>query len=129
RLSKSLGVLHVLNADRIEKLLEVLKTRMHEIYYNIVSPEFSKQKIDLNSIKSIIQNHKTFDVGTKEVGIDFVNFLQKRNISNSAELKKATIDFFNHKKQILGNIEANEVFLADYYGVLENTLLQIENPQ
>lgn len=129
RLSKSLGVLHVLNADRIEKLLAVLKTRMHEIYYNIVSPEFSKQNIDLNSIKSIIQNHKSFDVGTKEVGIDFVNFLQKRNITNSTELKKSTIDFFNHKKQILGNIEANEVFLADYYGVLENTLLQIENPQ
>ncbi len=129
KLSKSLGVLHVLNADRIEKLLAVLKTRMHQIYYDIVSSEFRKMNIDYNSIKSIIQNHKSFDVGTKEVGIDFVNFLQKRNISNSTELKTATIDFFNHKKQILGNIEANEVFLADYYGVLENTLLQIQNPQ
>jgi hypothetical protein len=129
RLSKSLGVLHVLNADRIEKLLAVLKIRMHQIYYDIVSSEFGKNNIDFNSIKSIIQNHKSFDVGTKEVGIDFVNFLQKRNISNSTELKKYTIDFFNHKKQILGNIEANEVFLADYYSVLENTLLQIENPK
>jgi hypothetical protein len=129
RLSKSLGVLHILNAERIEKLLAVLKTRMHQIYYDVVSLEFSKQFIEFNSIKSIIQNHKSFDIGTKEVGIDFVNFLQKKNIINSKELKKGTIDFFNHKKQILGNIEANEVFLADYYGVLENTLLQIENPQ
>jgi hypothetical protein len=129
RLSKSLGVLHVLNADRIEKLLADLKTRMHQIYYDIVSSEFCKEHIDFNSIKSIIQNHKSLDVGTKEVGIDFVNFLQKRNLSHSTELKKATIDFFNYKKQILGNIEANEVFLADYYNVLENTLLQIENPQ
>lgn len=127
RLSKSLGVLHILNADRIEKLLAILKNRMRKVY-DIISIEIvNKNSID--NIKAIIQNNNVLDVGTKEVGIDFLNFIQKRNIVTSQELDKVSIDFYNHKKRIAGNIEANEVFLADYYGVLENTLLQIQNPE
>lgn len=127
RLSKSLGVLHVLNAERIEKLLATLKSRMRKVY-DIVSVEIAN-KNDIDNIKSIIQNNNDLDVGTKEVGIDFLNFLHKKNIDTSKELVQVSIDFFNHKKRIVGNIEANEVFLADYYGVLENTLLQIQNPE
>ena len=128
RLSKSLGVLHVLNADRIEKLLDVLKIRMRKVH-DLVYKETKPKSFDFEKIKIIIQNHSEFDVGTKEVGIDFVNSLKSSRFENSNDFNKASLEFFNHKKSIVSNIEANKVFLADYYGVLENTLLQIESPE
>lgn len=128
RLSKSLGVLHVLNAERIEKLLLTLKYRMRSVF-DLISSHFIGSSVDYEFIKTEIQNYNSFDIGTKEVGIDLLNFLQKKNVTNSDELKNISIEFFNHKKRIVGNIEANEVFLADYYGVLENTLLAIQDPQ
>lgn len=128
RLSKSLGVLHVLNADRIEKLLDVLKIRMRKVHY-LVYKETRSKSFDFEKIKTIIQNHSEFDFGTKEVGIDFVNFLKSRRFESSNNFNKTSLEFFTHKKSIVSDIEANEVFLADYYGVLENTLLQIESPE
>lgn len=128
RLSKTLGVLHILKADRIEKLLDILKTRIRSVH-DFISVELSNQDTDFESIKSKIQNHPQFDIGTKEVGIDFLNFLKKKGVSEINLLPNASREFFNHKKVIVSNINANEVFLADYYGVLENTLLQIDNPK
>lgn len=128
RLSKSLGVLHVLNADRIEKLLFTLKERMRLIYDFTLS-KINGSEIVWENLKTEIQNHTAFEIGTKEVGIDFVNFIQRRNSITAEGIRKSSIEFYNHKKRIVSNIEANEVFLADYYGVLENTLLQIQNPQ
>ena len=127
RLSKSLGVLHVLNEERVLKLLTILKNRMR-IIYDILKVE-STNEIDIDSIKSLIQNNIDLDIGTKEVGIDFLNFLKNKKTITTKELNSASINFYNHKKNIVGNIGANEVFLADYYGVLENTLLQIQNPE
>lgn len=127
RLSKSLGVLHVLSAERIEKLLSVLKNRMRTIY-DFVESKIDVVKPDFNAVKSEIQNTSSFDIGTKEVGIDFINFLQRRGLSSTSDFNKLSTDFFEHKKRLLGNIEANEVFLADYYGVLESTLLAIQEP-
>ena len=37
--------------------------------------------------------------------------------------------FTKRKKRLISSIEAKDVFIADYYGVLENTLLQIEQPE
>lgn len=128
RLSKSLGVLHVLNAERIEKLLITLKERMR-LVYDFIQGKIAGQELDWGYIKTEIQNYDAFEIATKEVGIDFMNFAQKRNGSTAEQIKKLSIEFFNHKKRILGNIEANDVFLADYYGVLENTLLAIQEPQ
>ena len=52
RLSKSLGVLHVLSANRIEKLLSVLKVRMRINYdYLLQKIDFTKQN-DFESIKN-----------------------------------------------------------------------------
>lgn len=128
RLSKTLGVLHILNADRIEKLLDVLKTRMRSVY-DFISAEFNDKNTDLEAIKTKIQNHNQFDIATKEVGIDFINFLKRKNGSQINLLPNLSKEFFNHKKVIVSNIDVNHVFLADYYGVLENTLLQIDNPK
>ncbi|UBM61341.1 AAA family ATPase [Candidatus Sulfidibacterium hydrothermale] len=128
RLSKSLGVLHVLKAERIEKLMSILKTRMRQVY-DVINQEFKSQNNNYDELKTKIQNHDSFDIGTKEVGIDFINYLQNRGVNSSNELNKNSIAYFNNKKRIVGNIEAKDVFLADYYGVLENTLLQIESPE
>lgn len=128
RLSKSLGVLHVLSAERIEKLLIILKVRMRFIY-DFIQKKIGDQELDLEIIKTEIQNHETFDIATKEVGIDFVNFAKKRNGKTAEQVKKISVEFFNHKKRILFNIEVNDIFLTDYYGVLENTLLAIQEPQ
>ena len=128
RLSKSLGVLHVLNADKIEKLLVTLKERMRLIY-NFIQVKVVGKETNWENLKTEIQNHSSFDIGTKEVGINFVNFISKRNASSVEQVRKLSIEFFNHKKRIVGNIEASDVFLANYYGVLGDTLLQIQNPQ
>lgn len=128
RLSKSLGVLHVLKAERIEMLLSILKSRMRKVY-DIIKEELIRQNTNYDEIKTKIQNYKSFDNEIKEVGLDFINYLQNKGVKSSNELKSNSIDFFNHKKRLIGNIEAKNAFLTDYYGVLENTLLQIENPK
>lgn len=126
RLSKKLGVLHILSAGRMEELLNTLRYRMR-IIYDFVNALYTDKIIDLEFYKTKIQNHQTFDIGTKEVGIDFVNFIKKRGISIE-KLNTISIEFYNHKKRILSNISTNEVFLSDYYGVLKETLLLIESP-
>jgi hypothetical protein len=128
RLSKSLGVLHVLNAEKIEKLLNTLKERMRLIY-NFIQGKITGHETNWENLKTEIQNHNVFDIGTKEVGIDFVNYISKRSASSVERVRNLSIEFFNHKKRIVGNIEASDVFLANYYGVLEDTLLQIQNPK
>jgi len=127
RLSKSLGVLHILNAERIEELLLILKVRMRKIY-DVFKVELLKQNITTDTLKSTIQNHSDIEIGTKEVGIDFINFTIKRQILNSKNLSKLAKIYFEYKKETLGTIDVNKTFLADYYGVLENTLMQINEP-
>lgn len=127
RLSKSLGVLHVLSAERIDKLLITLKSRMRLIY-DFLEPNLNSETINFNRLKTEIQNAQTFDIATKEVGIDFLNFLARKGFSSKPDFGKYSIEFFEHKKRLVENIQANEVFLADYYGVLESTLLAIQEP-
>lgn len=56
--------------------------------YDIISIEIVN-KNNIDNIKAIIQNNNVLDVGTKEVGIDFLNFYSKRNIVTSQELDKS----------------------------------------
>ena len=129
RLSKSLGVLHVLSANRIEKLLSVLKVRMRINYdYLLQKIDFTKQN-DFESIKTNIQNNQEFDNGTKEIGIEFLNYINHKPLSNLNDFIKYSKSFYERKKRLISSIEAKDVFIADYYGVLENTLLQIEQPE
>ena len=130
RLSKSLGVLHVLSADRIEKLLSILKIRMRVNYDYL-----KKQKIDFTtqnnfeSIKTSIQNNQEFDNGTKEIGIEFINYINHKPLSNLNDFVKYSKSFYENKKRLISNIETKDVCIADYYGVLKATLLQIERPE
>ncbi len=76
RLSNSLGVLHVLNADKIQKISDVFKERITRIHEFLLSEKF-KQNQNWDDLKTKIQN--SFDIGTIEVGIDYVNFLAKHS--------------------------------------------------
>ena len=127
QLSSRLGVLHILTADRIHELLDILKIRMRKVY-NLILYETRTNSFNFEKLKSSIQNQSEFDVGTKEVGLDFVNFL-KRFRYNKNKLNEASRKFFRAKEQKVASLQASQVFLADYYGVLENTLLQIESPE
>jgi len=129
RLSKSLGVLHVLSAERIDGLIKILKERTRLVYDFISGRIVNGHNIDLEVIKNEIQNQKSFDIGTKEVGIDFINFLKKNGANSILRIKELSADFFHNKRTRATSIQANEVFLADYYGVLENTLLAIQQPE
>lgn len=127
RISKSLGVLHILSETRITALLQMLKVRMRAVYDFLRLP-IQDVIEDFGQLKTAVQNHNDFDIATKEVGIDFINYLQKKTFG-VFDLNNASRDYFLHKKQLIENIGVSEVFLADYYGVLENTLLAIQTPE
>jgi hypothetical protein len=128
RLSKSLGITLVMNEERIESLISLLKERMRNVYDSI-NKHFQKENIDFDKIKSEIQDNNSFDVGTREVGIDLINFLKRKNVSTVEEFSQESIEFFKNKTEVVKTIAGNEIFLSDYYNVLERTLLAINNPE
>lgn len=133
RLSKSIGVLHVLTEKRKGDLLTNLNSRALNIinfidsyakFKNITSLTLN----DFDTIKEQIQNNSQFDFPIKEVGIDFLNFLIKKGLSSLATHDETVKQFIRHKTDLVSKI-VDEIFLSDYYGVLENTLLAINNPE
>jgi len=132
RLSKSIGVLHILTEKRKGDLLTNLNSRVTIVKKFIESYVKSKNASsldlnDLDAIKEQIQNNKQFEIPIKEVGIDFLNFVKKKGLLNLATLDEVVKQFIRHKADLVSNI-VDEIFLSDYYGVLENTLLAINKP-
>ncbi len=132
RLSKSIGVLHVLTEKRKGDLLTNLNSRVVKIK-NFIDSYAKLKNItsltlnDLDIIKEQVQNNTQFDIPIKEVGIDFLNFLKKKGLLNLVALDETVKQFIKHKADLVSNI-VDEIFLSDYYGVLENTLLAINKP-
>lgn len=132
RLSKSIGVLHVLTEQRKGNLLTNLNARITIIKTFIDNSLKSNNSTsltgnDLDSLKEQIQNNKQFEIPIKEVGIDFINFLKKKELLNLSTLDETVKLFIRHKADLVSHI-VDEIFLSDYYGVLENTLLAINKP-
>lgn len=134
RLSRRLGVLHVMSEIRINALEQLLQTRVNTIY------KFLKRQPELinnaspdgktaDGLKERIQNSPSFEVGTKEVGVELVRYLFRHQYLTLGMLKVGALAFTKHKKELLAGTEASRMFLADYYEVLENTLLAIQNPE
>jgi hypothetical protein len=134
RLSKSLGVLHLLSEARIRVLLSNLHHRT-QLSKSLIDAYIQANSIsvfnmlNLTSIKEKIQNYRELDNAEKEVGVDLVNYLIKNQLWNALDINSSTTKFISYKTDIIGNIEADKVFLADYYGVLDDTLLAINNPE
>lgn len=128
RLSKSLGVLHVLSEDRIMEVLGLLKIRLNNVF-TLIKPYYSSTSCTLAHLKIIVENDLTIDIPTKQEGIDFINYVLKKRLRDSLNLTESIHAFFKYKEKLLANIELQEIFIRDYYGVLENTLLQIQSPE
>ena len=128
RLSKSVGVLHVLTDKRKTELITNLDSRTTAIKNFIVSVLKDKTVSaysDYEKLKEQIQNNKPFDIPTIEVGIDLINFQKKKGYLSLANIEEVVKSFIKFKADLVNNIDVKEVFLSDYYGVLENTLLLI----
>jgi len=126
KISRSLGVLHLMSEVRIAMLLKTLKERLGIIQLilrngdKVFPPDYRK-------LKTIVQNNPTLEIAVKEVGIDFLNYCYKQYGEYDFGILGKM--YFEHKKQLLENIEVNAAFLADYYGVLQNTMLAINDSE
>jgi len=126
-LAKKLGVLAILSAERIAELERLLKARTRHGYNFIQQSSSELSRENSSSLKSEIQN-STLDKATKEVGIDLVNYLCKNSAFSKAAIQEGERKFCKKKINSLAKIEASEVFLKDYYGVLKATLLAMTMP-
>lgn len=130
RVSKQLGVLHVMSEDRIAELKETLRKRLAILYKYIKLNEEDKHLLsEREKLLESIQNSEQFDIGTKDLGIDLIRY--SRNVHRSFVESRDEIfkKFYERRESLLEQIATNEVFLVDYYGVLQNSLNQIENPE
>jgi hypothetical protein len=131
RLSKSVGVLHVLTDKRKNELLSNLAFRTTTVKNFILlflMDKTASSYSEYENLKEQIQNNKQFDIPTIEVGIDFMNYQKKRGYLVSTNIEEAVKSFIKFKTDLVNNIDVKEVFLSDYYGVLDNTLLLINRP-
>lgn len=128
-LSKSLGVLHVMSEERIKELDEIYRTRLIELFNFVKSKSDDKYILsEPEKLKESIQLYSRFDVGTKELGIQLVNYSTKQR-KNFVDSRDDIFNGFNlAQKKMLHKIALNEIFLGDYYGVLKNILQQIDDP-
>jgi hypothetical protein len=133
RLSKSLGVLHLMTEARMEELKKLLINRVKsakEELLNIVSKNAERLFIGepYQKAKELILNSRNLKQPEKEVAVDFINFLKRNNLSITLDLDNSTSKFINYKRNFLEGICVNDVFIIDYYGVLSNILKAITDP-
>lgn len=133
RLSKNLGVLHLMTERRIRELKATLNERLIvaiSVIRSIVKCNGERLVYSNDSIilKEIISNSKTLDVAHKEVAVDFINFLHFKKHSVTSKYEESSIEFVNSKIDSLESICVNGIFISDYYGVLINVLKAINDP-
>jgi len=132
RVSKALGVLHVMSEDRIDQLTSMMRKRLLTLFKYIKLLGDNKYLLsDYEALIESIQNHKRLDIGTKELGIDLVKFAlyNSKTFVNENDRDEVFKNFYDRQLKLLERIATNEIFLADYYGVLKNSLHQINNPE
>lgn len=129
-LSKRLSVLHLMSEERQKDILKNLENRIKE-GFEVIKPKIIFNKIlnkkESDEILSFVQN-SSLDKGTIEVGIDLIHFLRKKIIKSEGALNDYLDDFYIYKKNKLSSIAAHDIFLADYYGVLESVFLSLSDP-
>ncbi|WP_286425155.1 UvrD-helicase domain-containing protein [Myroides marinus] len=127
KLSNDLGVLGILGQERINSVLSTLRFRLNSIFV-LIKSNYQNHSFTNKDLKSFIQLSTQIDIGTKEVGIDFINYLIRKKLQNRPDLKEIIKEFYTSREKRLTNIELKDTFLSDYYGVLESLLLQVQDP-
>jgi hypothetical protein len=127
RLSKKLGVLHLMTEKRMTELkevldrsLDILKVQLPDLF-SLNSQKIFGANVNWNSAIEAIQNSK-LDISSKHYGIDLVRFLRKNNKSLTVGLALSIAEFKNIKLVQLEEMTHKNVFLRDYIGCLKNTI-------
>ncbi len=133
RLSRSLGILLIMTAPRIEGLKKTLNERVQAVLAELrflTSTNGDKLRYGsmVHVLKELVTNSKKLDQPQKEVGVDFLNFLHYENLSVTNDLDISSIKYTDSKRSFLESTCINNVFINDYYGVLKNIIRAIANP-
>jgi hypothetical protein len=134
RLSKSLGVLHLMTEDRFAELHQILKTSLRFLVDNLPgtfdnhSNRIFGIHTNYNVAIEVIQN-STWQITTKEYGVSFVRFLRANNRSLTVDLSRSAKEFYGIKLGQLQDMTQHNIFLRDYVGCLRNTLNIIQDPK
>ena len=127
-LSTNLGVLHVMSEERIIKLKNLINKRLRTITDYLDT----KNKYLLSEPDKLIQefqNHRGLDKGTIELAIDLIKYSERSKILLVHNKIKCIKKFKKFKCTQLTNFATRNIFLSDYYGVLKETIDQIQNPE
>jgi hypothetical protein len=127
RLSLNLGVLHILNEARLSELSSNFRDRMASVYRFITPTINFSEPINFEGLKTSLQNNLDLDIGTKEVGVKWLNNLEKRRPNSKERYNIRTKIYVNYEKQKISSINTQDIFLTDYYGVLKDTLKLIRD--
>lgn len=130
-LSKALGPLYVLSDKRKNEILLNLESRITIVkeWINISLAENDEwKKEQLSYLKTQIQNDLDLSIEVKEVGIDWLNHLIKTNFSEKVLIDNHVALFLKSKLSLLDKI-GDDIFLQDYYNVLQQVLNVIREPE
>ncbi|WP_316841970.1 UvrD-helicase domain-containing protein [Pedobacter gandavensis] len=132
KLSRSIGLLHLMSESRILEVGKLLDDRV-VIVGQFIKDFLTKKETPtmdykiINPLKTAFQN-SGLERGVIEVGIDVANYINKKAAYDVSNIDGTLRNFAGYKKELLSKIEGDKIFLADYYKVLENTLVAIRNP-
>lgn len=134
RLSRNLGVLHLMTEDRVKELADVLRNSMNFLVANLPSlfqQNADKIFTDKNNWSEAIESiqNTAWNVSIKQYGISFVRYLKKHAPGLTQNLPAFAEDFYTDKMNQLKEMSYKNVFLRDYPGCLKNTLDVIKNTE
>ncbi len=121
------NLLKVLSEKRINEVIDELKIKMRKIFdflSNFSITEAEDYKIIMEEIQL-----SSLAIEIKEFGINFVKYAYSicSKKDKLPSLRDLSISYFKKAENALKEVTSNEIFLTDYYNVLENLKLLLDN--
>ena len=132
KMSRSIGLLHLMSESRILEVGRLLENRV-KVVGQFIKDFLAKNQMEtmdykiIAPLKTAFQNSQ-LERGVIEVGIDVANYINKERAFDFPKIDATLKNFFDFKKELLSKMEGDKIFLSDYYKVLEDTLLAIRSP-
>ena len=126
-LAKKSPVLHLMNESRISELADLLNGRLAE---TISMLEEQRDQLDgtISHCIYYVQSKWGQDLGTKREAIDFLNSIKDlKYLPSSGELRDCVKNYRESKRDLLFQLENQQLFLEDYTEVLRQLYLYISN--
>lgn len=135
KLSKSLGVLHLMTADRVLELEKILVDSINFLINNLPTlfqkykqEIFANNRNNFNKAIEAIQN-TNWPIATKQYGISLVHYIERYGTGLVINLDGQAKNFMSYKLNQIKEMTYKDVFLKDYSGCLKNTLNAIKNTE